>query len=400
MLEQQKEQVKEVDVDIDAWLGTPGAESIVTPQETKPNVFTNKEVDLSFIDVEDKPEEKVEEKVNIDEVIQEIDKPAEVEEPKPGRPKTEKSSIVEFFKKRIEAQEMFAFDDYDETKQTIDEYLSGLTEKDYEDLWSANVTNLKEQVASATPKDFFESLPQELQYAAQYVADGGEDLKGLFQALAQVHEVKELDTENEYDQETIVKQYLSATNFGTPEEIEDELKTWKDLGHLGKKAKQFKPKLDQMHEEMVQGQLREQEHIKAQQQKAQEQYVNNVFEALRTGELNSGLKLDKSTQAKLYSGLVQTPYQSISGRPTNLFGHLIEKHQFIEPNYPLIAEALWLLSDPEAYRSELKKQGKNEAVANTVRQLKTEQSKKVAGTVEQEEKKSYKLPKVNNIFKR
>jgi hypothetical protein len=40
---------------------------------------------------------------------------------KPGRPKTEKSGLVEFLKKRIESKEMFAFDDYDESKQSLDE---------------------------------------------------------------------------------------------------------------------------------------------------------------------------------------------------------------------------------------------------------------------------------------
>ena len=35
------------------------------------------------------------------------------------------------------------------------------------------------QVRRETPKQFFQSLPQELQIAAKYVADGGKDLKGF-----------------------------------------------------------------------------------------------------------------------------------------------------------------------------------------------------------------------------
>jgi hypothetical protein len=69
----------------------------------------------------------------------------------------------------------------------------------------------------------------------------------------------------------------------------------------------------------------------------------------------------------------------------------------------LIAEALWLLSDPEAYRQNLVKQGKNQAVETTVRQLKTEQSRKIASSVqEQPETKSSqnKIPRNTNIFKR
>jgi len=216
-----------------------------------------------------------------------------------------------------------------------------------------------------------------------------------------VEAVREMDPRDDNDQEFIVRQYLQASNFGTAEEIEEEVTTWKDLGVLEKKAKQFKPKLDSMHEQIVQSQLAEQEYKKQQQEQAADAYMQNVFEALRPAEIN-GLKLDKKTQAQLYSGLVQPQYPSISGKPTNQLGHLLEKYQFVEPNYPLIAEALWLLSNPNDYRESLRKQGKNAAVEQTVRQLKTEQSRKYASTHEEEEEqtRSRKIARPQNIFKR
>jgi hypothetical protein len=414
--------VQQVDVDIDSWLGAPGAESIVTATSTdakkpeaKPSIFSKKDVDLSFIDDEpaddleggdtpDKSKDTVPRGTSTENIFDELNKDDEDfddKKSKPGRPKTEKSGLVEFLKKRIESKEMFAFDDYDESKQSLDDYLVGLGEKDVEELWQANVENLKQEVAAKTPKEFFESLPDELQYAAKYVMDGGQDLKGLFQALAQVEQVRSLNPTDENDQEGIVKSYLQATGFGNEEEIEEEITTWKDLGVLEKKAKQFKPKLDQMQEQIVQSQLAEQEGKKQQQEQAAQAYMQNVFEALRPAEIN-GLKLDKKTQAQLYSGLVQPQYPSISGRPTNLLGHLLEKYQFVEPNYSLIAEALWLLSSPDDYRSELKKQGKNQQVEQTVRQLKTEQSRKNASSYQEEEPeaRTRKIARPTNIFKR
>ena len=408
--------VQQIDLDIDSlFSGAPGADSIVTatdaPTEIKPNIFTKKGADLSFLDPDGSqkdPEEKVKEvsRETAKEVLTDILDEGVVPEVddevkgKGGRPKTEKSGLVEFLKKRIESKEMFAFDDYDEAKQSLDEYLGGLGEKDVEELWKANVDNLKQEVAASTPAEFFQSLPEELQYAAKYVADGGSDLKGLFAALAQVEAVREMDPRDDNDQEFIVRQYLQATNFGSPEEIEEEVVTWKDLGVLEKKAKQFKPKLDSMHEQIVQAQLAEQEYKRQQQENAADAYMKNVFEALRPAEIN-GLKLDKKVQAQLYSGLVQPQYPSISGKPTNLLGHLLEKYQFVEPNYPLIAEALWLLSNPDDYRDSLRKQGKNAAVEQTVRQLKTEQSRKYASTYEEEEQtKSRKIARQQNIFKR
>lgn len=414
--------VQQVDLDIDSWLGAPGADSIVTPaadDKNKPSVLSTNPVDLKFLnpDAEDDDTEEDDDKnkggeqnpaskdpvsrETVDELIDNLDEEEDETKKKGGRPRTEKSGLVEFLKKRIESKEMFAFDDFDESKQTLDEYLAGLGEKDIEELWQANMDNLKNEVAAETPKEFFESLPEELQYAAKYVADGGQDLKGLFRVLAEVEEVRELDPSKDTDQETIIRNYLQATKFGTAEEIEEELTTWKDLGVLEKKAKQFKPKLDQMHEEIVQNQLAEQEARKQQQEEAAQAYMQNVFEALRPAEIN-GLKLDKKTQAQLYTGLTQPQYPSISGRPTNLLGHLLEKYQFVEPNYSLIAEALWLLSDPDGYRGELKKQGKNAAVEQTVRQLKTEQSRKNTSSPyeDRDEPRQRKLTRPTNIFKR
>lgn len=411
--------VQTLELDVDSWLGAPGAESIVVPTSTddkkkdeKPNVFSKNTQDMSFLDDDDDDTEGDEKKdpepaaPEIKDILDDFNDDQDDEEDqgtakKAGRPKTEKSGLVEFFKKRIEAKEMFTFDDFDEEKQTLDEYLSGLGEKDYEELWQANIDTLKQDVAAKTPQEFFEALPEELQAAAQYVMNGGQDLKGLFQALSQVEQVREMDPTKESDQEMIVRQYLQTTGFGDEEMIEEEIQTWKDLGRLETKAKQFKPKLDKMQEEQVQYQLAQQEARKKQQEEAAQAYMQNVFEALRPGEIN-GMKLDKKTQAALYNGLVNPEYQSISGRNTNMLGHLLEKYQYVEPNYPLIAEALWLLSNPDEYRQSLMKQGKNQAVEQTARQLKTEQARKNGSTTSFDEDRtpSRKITRQSNIFKR
>jgi hypothetical protein len=368
-----------------------------TKKEEKQNILSSTTPDMSFLDEEDVISESVENTIKEITTIPEND----IEDLKKEKTSGEKTGLVNFLKKRIESKEMFAFDDYDESKQSLDDYLSSLNEKDIDELWQANISNLKQEVASQTPTQFFESLPEELQYAAKYVADGGNDLKGLFKALSQVEQVRELDPTNDEDQENIVRSYLQATRFGDDDEIEEEVNNWKDLGQLEKKAKQFKPKLDMMQEEVIQSKLAQQELIKKQQEQAAETYVQNVFEALRPGELN-GVKLDKKIQSFLYNGLTQPQYPSISGSSTNLLGHLLEKYQYVEPRYDLIAEALWLLSNPDDYRANLLRQGKNEAVEQTVRHLKTEQSRnKATSSVNTDSvEQSKKIPRQTNIFKR
>jgi len=397
--------VQQVDINIDdIFGGAPGADSIVLPAEEdrKPSFFSTPKTDLTFLDKEDEKDEDGNPKPStqtandlLNELTNDVDDLIDEEEsPKSGRPKVDKSGMVETFSKLIEEGVLIGFED----EKPMDEY----SLKDWKELLQANFEEKERAIKEQTPKEFFEALPEELQYAAQYVANGGNDLKGLFSALAQVEEVRSLDPTDEMDQEQIVRSYLRATGFGNDEDIDEEIVTWKDLGKLEQQANKFKPKLDKMQESIVAQKIAEQEQMKAQQEQAASAYMDNVYEALKPSEL-AGIKLDKKTQAMLYAGLVQPNYPSISGRNTNLLGHLLEKHQFVEPNYPLVAEALWLLADPEGYKSKIMDQGKNKVVENTVRQLKTEQGRKISSTVpddKEDEPKQRKIQRQTNIFKR
>ena len=138
----------------------------------------------------------------------------------------------------------------------------------------------------------------------------------------------------------LTRQYLYATNFGTPEEIEEEISDWNELGRLQQKANQFNQSQIECKKRQQQKNLAEQEYKKEQKTKQAKAYTDNVYNTLLKGDL-AGLKLDKKTQSLLYSGLVQPNFPSISGKPTNMLGHLLEKYQFVEPRHDLIAEALW-----------------------------------------------------------
>jgi len=369
--------------------------------EEKPKTMFSKEnVDTSFLD-KTVSKEEAEKKEEVEETIAELDSLIAQEEDagNKGRPKVDKSGLAELASKMIEEGSLVPFDD----DKPLEEY----TTKDFRELFEANFQERENAVRENTPKEFFQALPEELQVAAKYVADGGTDLKGLFRTLAQVEEMRDLDPNNQYDQIEIARQYLHATNFGTPEEIEEEIQDWVDLDRIKQKANQFKPKLDKMQESIINRQLAEQEYKKQQQAEQAKEYQDNVYNTLSAGELG-GIKLDRKVQGILYSGLVQPNYPSISGRNTNLLGHLLEKYQFVEPRHDLIAEALWLLSDPDGYRSKVKDQGSRQAVEKTVRQLKTEEARKnVSSSYEESEptrratpKQQKTISRQNNMFKR
>jgi hypothetical protein len=401
----------------------PGAESVMLPAdevepepaEKKSNLFSKpEETDITFIDKtetttetpekEMTPQEKIDSTPDsvVDEALAELDDAITEEETgenKSGRPRTDKSGLHDLAAKMIEEGTLFGFDD----DKPLEEY----TTKDFRELFEANFQEREAKIRQDTPKEFFNSLPDELKVAAKYVADGGTDMKGLFRTLSHVEEIIDLDPDNENHQAEIARQYLRATKFGTAEEIEAEIQDWSDLDRLEKKAYQFKPKLDKMQENIIAQQLAQQEQKKRQQQKAADQYMDNVYNTLSEGKLGS-IKLDKKLQNHLYTGLVQPNYPSISGKPTNLLGHLLEKYQFVEPRHDLIAEALWLLSDPDGYKGKIKQEGSKKAVENTVRQLKTAQSQKISSSAVQDSKSTSrrttaKKPTVqrkNNMFKR
>jgi hypothetical protein len=427
-------QVEQVNVDLDdIFNAAPGGDSITLPEETtttenkKPSIFSRKKkVDTSFLyenkkeeqpkkeeevvekdeEVTSEKEEKTQpkreepkEKVDVEEVLglnEDVEEEVVEQTPtKKGRKRIE--GISDVFAKLIKDDKIIPFDD----EKELDDY----SPKDWEELIQANLDEKVNQVRKETPKQFFKSLPEELQIAARYVADGGKDLRGLFGALSKVEESRALDIKKEKDQERIIKEYLGATGYGNSEEIAEEIEIWKDLGKLETQASKFKPKLDKMQEKIVAKRLQEQEMKKKQQQKASESYMANVYETLKSGEINN-IKIDRKTQALLYNGLVEPSYPSITGKNTNLLGHLLEKYQFVEPNYPLITEALWLLADPKGYKQGLIEKGETNATEKTVRKLKTAQSQKAssAASIEGKEKASRgggrKLPRNKNIFKR
>lgn len=410
--------VTQIDKDIETLLQQPGAESIITAtpgekKEEKPSFFQRKQVDLTFLDNPDNEGKSAEEiaaakkaaddaaeakkKADIEAGILNPDgtpkNPTSVtdlediinstapnqnpnEDPsKGGRPKVDKNGLYEMTKKLIEKKLLIPFDD----EKKLEDY----TIQDYEELYEANDAEKQKKLEKEVPVKFFDSLPDKLKSAAAYVANGGTDLKSMFRALAEYEEVAELDPNTEHGQEAIARQYLQSTKFGTAEEIEAQVNEWKDHEILDKKAAQFKPKLDTLKEQYVAHKVQEQEKLNKQRQDQANAYMENVYKILEPGELN-GIKMDKKIQSMLYAGLIQPNYPSISGKNTNLLGHLLEKYQFVEPKHDLIAEALWLLADPEGYKNKIKEGGKKEQVASTVRSLKTAEKDKIQSSIVEE----------------
>jgi len=433
MANENKTVVQDDDINIDDFLPMPGADSVVTGDENdtpKPGIFSkDAKVDMSFLDEDkkDKPEEgsddkldpddpdkkkpeeeedeivSEEDKKKTDSIIDELDKdlnPDAEEEEEKDLTKAG-TGLVKSFNKLIEDGVITPFDD--------DKDISDYSAKDWTELIQANFKDKEAQIRKETPKQFFDALPEELKYAAMHVAKGGTDLKSVFRMLAQSEEVKELDVTNEDDQERIARQYLQATGYGSGDNelVEDQIREWAETGNIEKKAKQFKPKLDKMQEQILAKQLEKQEQSQQRQLEQKEAYMSNIYEALKPAELN-GVKIDNKRQNMLWNELTTAKYESMGGKPTNLLGKLLEDYQFgKEPRYDLIAETLWLLQDPEDYKANIRKQAASEEALKTAKTLKTEEGRKLKSTVNKDVEDTIKktpkrktLQRKANIFKR
>ena len=379
--------VEEVDFDnLDDLLGIPSASSVIAPAEAKPTVLKSDKIDISFLDdISDDDTESlkdpevakaavaaiVDEPLNNSEEDEDDDSASQVN--KGGRPKLTKDAMIEAATRLIDKGVLQPFDD--------GKALADYTVDDFEELIQANIDSQTSEVAQNAPVQLFQQLPEEVQAVIHYALNGGQDIKSVFSQLAKAQETFDLDVSNEQDQESIARQYLNLSGFGSVEEIEDEINVLKDRGDLAKYAERYKPKLDARQAEVIEKRLKDQQAAQARKMDMEKKYHDVVYNTLNSNNLN-GIPLNNKVQTMLYYGLTDaTKYQDSKGNPTNALGYLLEQHQFGEKANPsLVAEALWLLADPVNYRNSVKQLGANVANANTVRQLRTEEASRNASS--------------------
>lgn len=287
-----------------------------------------------------------------------------------GRPREDKNMMVEVLGELIKDETIIPFEDKED--------LSKYSKQEVVDLFKANLKERDEKMLTGIQDQFFETLSPTLKHLADFEYKGGKNLSSILEAMLRVEKNATLDPENEKDQESITRNFLHVTNFGTPEEIEAEITLYKDSNVLDKKAKQFKPKLDARHAEQVQQEVTRQEEFKKQQQVQMETYTKNIAGIIQKGDLN-GIKLDKKTQELLFVGATAANYTTRNGVRTNYLGHLLEKHQSIEPNHALVLEAIWLMHDPEGYKAKVRENAIKDKGEETFRKLKDSEKSKATG---------------------
>jgi hypothetical protein len=321
-----------------------------------------------------------------------------------GRPKVEKSTLVSYLAPKIESQEFGIPENaaYDPAKQSITDYLSGLSEKDQHNLLESNWKAREEELRAQAPQEFYEALPDPVKIVAEYAAKGGNDWDGLFNSLISARQVEQLDPNNDEHHAPIVQTYLQETTQMTPQQISEQIEDWKESGKLEKKAQEFKVPLDSIQKQRTDVFNKQAEENKRQEQEIANFFAENVSTTLGRNEL-AGIKLDKKFSAELQNGLVSVGPGPFSGKPVNLLGHIIEQHQFVKPDYESIALMTWMGLDKEGCIKAIQSLGANHATQEAVKLIKLGQGINSGGEApanRQDVKPVKRLPNTSNVLKR
>jgi hypothetical protein len=321
---------------------------------------------------------------------------------KGGRPKTEKNALISYIANKIKTDEYGLPDTikFDATKQTLEDVLAGESEESLHTILDANWAAKEKALYEQTPQEFFESLPESLQYAAKAVAAGaGEDqLQDIYRALLRVEQVRTLDATNEDHQPIIVQNYLQATGW-KPEQISEQIEEWKDSGKLAKKANEFKPELDTMQKQQVEAQVRIQEERRAQDEQLAQFYSENIHNTLKDNTL-AGIKLDKKWARQLEANMTSTAPSPWNGQPVNYLGYGLHQAQFVKPDYEAVALAAWILNDKAGAIEAIGQRKANIQAEKDIKLIKQNQGLGVSGQLEVGEKKQPRTINTSNVLKR
>lgn len=238
------------------------------------------------------------------------------------------------------------------------------TEEDLKELIVANLENKETEAIKTKFNELYNSLPDELKTAMEYVGNGGKDLKTLFKKLSNVAEVQSLDIADKQGQESVIRSYFKKSGTLTDEEIDEQIAEWEDLELLEKKAELYKPKLETLLKKEADEEIKREEKNKEKQKELLKDYFDGVKESIKDGNLN-GLSLSKEEQNKIYEGLTENKYKSsISGKPINFLGKFIEDITWNKPDYKALSELTLFALNINEYKKKIEDSVQEKLIAD------------------------------------
>lgn len=307
------------------------------------------------------------------------------EEKKEGEPEVLPETFSNILTELAESGVLNLYEDYD--IKTVDDF-KGLIQDNIQD----RLTEVNQNIFQET----LQSLPPQFQSVMKYGLSGGSDVTSLLDAWANVEKTYNADVSTDTGKEQVVRDFLKLSNYGTDEMIEQDIKTWKDLGTLDTKVELYKPKL----EEYYMGQVAQKEQ-EALLQKQQEdhyftEYTDAVGQVLSKPDLN-GIPLDNNAKKFIYENSFPQYQSQITGQRIDALQAVIEELKFGQQANPeFYAELMLHATNPQYYREVLMSQIRTELAQEKEKTLRKKVKEEVSGTNYETQQTNRQRPQSNN----
>ena len=299
------------------------------------------------------------------------------------------SSIGNITKKLIEEGTLLGYENED-----VENY----TEKEFKELITDNIQNGINEGVEKNLQEFWQGMPNEFQKAYSYIQNGGKDIVSFMSSIANQKRIEDLKLDTVENQRKVVRQYLKAKDFGTEEEIEDELEDYETSGRLEKKATAYYDKLKDIVEEKNAKILKEQENIKKTLDEQRKTFDEELKTNLGVEKLN-GIPISKEVRNMIYNGFTNQNY-NVNGQKTNEFFSLVDKVSK-QKNKGVLLEAYWLLKDPLSYRKSVVDEIRKAVTEETLKKVKAEQRNlSTTSATPEQQKKTIQKNQRRSMFER
>lgn len=240
-----------------------------------------------------------------------------------------------------------------------------------------NLEYIRKQVAAEAIEKFFDDLPYEVQDIILYYMGGGKDVKGMLREIFESKNVEEIDVSDDSGAEYIVRKYLKDVENMKDDEVEEELKAYKESNILKNRAAKYKDRLISIRNEEIEKKKKEQESVAEKKRKMYEEFVKNVNDQISKYQPFVA-DIPSDVIDSIRRGLINNDFDSVTGVKTNILGNLIEKHLITSPNIRLVAEAVYLLMDPENYKKNVYDRIRSQVLSEERSKLKESVSKSIS----------------------
>jgi len=213
---------------------------------------------------------------------------------------SKKKTEVESIEEEVEESEEFSFKPLVEhlASKNILDIPEGEEFDDSEEYLEKLVDNTATKRAEEKYNSFYESLPEDGKELLDFMSKGG-DPKEFVNVYYNQGSYKNVNLDNEETQKAIIRDGLKLAGWDE-DSIEDEVKDAEDLGKLETKSKMFLTKLQKAEDEQKAELIKNQEAIRNNQVKQQEEYWNNLKSELDKKTEINGFPLTDKIKAQVW----------------------------------------------------------------------------------------------------